>query len=64
MVALVHRDADYGNTWQRAAVVRPCGHRLVCYPSDVRFEPASNLPHITFTAGGLHSENAKDGGKK
>ena len=29
---LVHRNADYGNTWQRAAVVRPYGHRPVCHP--------------------------------
>lgn len=51
---LVHRNADYGNTWQRAAVVRPCGHRLVCHPSDERFEPTSNLSHITVTARVLH----------
>jgi len=51
---LVHRNADYGNTWQRAAVVRLCGHRLVCHPSDERFEPTSNLSHIMFTASGLH----------
>lgn len=51
---LVHRNADYGNTWQRATVVRPCGHRLVCHPSDERFEPTSNLSHITFTVGGPH----------
>jgi hypothetical protein len=50
---LVCRNADYGNTWRRAAVVRPCGHRLACHPSDERFEPTSNLSHITFTAGGL-----------
>jgi hypothetical protein len=51
---LVHRNADYGNTWQRAAVVRPCGHRRVCHPSDERFEPTSNLSNITVTAGVLH----------